>query len=127
MNLNQKKEKEGDVSSLCVAHVIGALLQPIGREPVFIEDDMVVSWSACALKKTCKMLTVSQCNTKCMSQPAVKGMGATVPESRHGYTGRNQTRWDGICWCRPRFLEASSREWGQSNTMANADAIKRMC
>ena len=54
MNLNQKKEKEGDVPSLCVAHVIGDLLQPIGREMVFIEEDMVVSWFACALKRTCK-------------------------------------------------------------------------
>ena len=78
--------------SLRVAQVVGELLQRIESEMVLIEEDKVVSCYAWALKKTCKMLTISQCNTKCMSQPAAKEMDDTVPESRHGYKGRNRTR-----------------------------------
>ena len=53
MNLNRKintNECERG-AHLRVAQVVGKQLQPIGREVVFVEEDMVVSWSACALKK----------------------------------------------------------------------------
>lgn len=44
--------------------------------------------------------------------PMGSEMGGSVPESRHGYTGRNQTHWDGICWCQPRFLQTPTERMG---------------